>query len=355
VDAWTVAYPSDAPFGLKGWHVAFMAVGLPGLLMAVWVRTLKEPIRGMSEGLVSAEHPTPFREFGNELMAVVPGFSLVSLARFGGGRALVSNGIAFAALAVLAWALTAWLGTPAQWIALGIGLYSAISWIQGLRLRDRPTFALIFQSRALLYVASGFSFMAFSGYGVGFWTAPFFLREHGVSTAEAGTVLGLTAALMGWAGVTLGGVLSDNLRRRAPNGRLWLGLVAGSVPIPFIYWLLVTEDTTTAYLVNAVVALLAGMWIGPAASTVNDLVLRRMRAMASATYILFVTFIGLALGPYTIGRTSVALGDDLRGAMLLSLLCFIPAVILLLLGMRHLPRDESTRLERARAAGEVLE
>jgi hypothetical protein len=168
-------------------------------------------------------------------------------------------------------------------------------------------------------------------------------------------ILGLTAAIMGWAGVTLGGVVSDYLRRYTPNGRLWVGLFTASAPVPFIYWLLATDNTTTAYIANAVVALFAGMWIGPAASTVNDLVLPRMRAMASATYILFITFIGLALGPYSIGRVSVALGDDLRGAMMLSLIIFIPAIVLIAMGMRHLPNEEPTRLDRARAAGEVLD
>jgi MFS family permease len=353
VDAWTTAYPAgDAPFGLKGWHVAFFAVGLPGLLMAVWVRSLREPLRGVSEGLVVERHPEPFREFGRELIAVFPGLTFLNLSRLGGPRALVANTVAAGALALTAWAFTALLGTPEQWIALAVGVYAAVSWIQGLRLRDRPTFALIFQSRALLYSATGFSFLAFSGYGVAFWTPPFFLRQHGVSTAEAGTILGLTAAIAGWAGVTIGGVASDALRRHTPNGRLWVGLFTATVPVPFVYLLLTAQSTTNAYAINAFVGLFAGMWIGPAASTVNDLVLPRMRAMASATYILFVTFVGLALGPYTIGRISVALGDDLQSALLLSLLVFIPAIALLLLATRHLEREESTRLERARAAGE---
>jgi hypothetical protein len=58
-----------------------------------------------------------------------------------------------------------------------------------------------------------------------------------------------------------------------------------------------------------------------------------------------VTFIGLALGPYTIGRLSVALGD-LRTAMLVSLVVNPVAVVLLLLAARHLPADEA----RARRA-----
>ena len=69
-----------------------------------------------------------------------------------------------------------------------------------LRLQNPPSFSMILRSRALLLSVFGFSFLAFAGYGIGFWTPPFFFRVHGVSPAEAGTVLGLTAALSGWAG-----------------------------------------------------------------------------------------------------------------------------------------------------------
>lgn len=360
VDGWTTAYPlvdgrTSAPLGLAGWHVAFFAVGLPGLLMAIWVRTLREPVRGISEGLVAQASATPpFREFGRELAAVLPGLTVMSLYRLGGARVLTWNGVVAAGLALGAWGCIAWLGTPAQWIALAIGLYASISWAQGLAIRDTPAFAMILRSRALLYGVGGFSFLAFSGYGVGFWTAPYFVRIHGVDLSEAATVLGLTAALAGFAGVALGGIASDALRSRTPNGRLWLGLVCSTAPVPGIALLLLTDSTPLAYAVNVYVALFAGMWIGPAASTVNDLVLPRMRAVASALYITVITFVGLALGPYTIGRVSDALGDDLRGSMLISLVVFIPAAILIGLAMRHLPGEEATRLQRARNAGEQV-
>ena len=63
VDGWNSAYPDPglAPFGLKGWQAAYLAVGLPGLLLAVWVFTLREPRRGQSEGIVTPTHPHPFR------------------------------------------------------------------------------------------------------------------------------------------------------------------------------------------------------------------------------------------------------------------------------------------------------
>jgi hypothetical protein len=76
-----------------------------------------------------------------------------------------------------------------------------------------------------------------------------------------------------------------------------------------------------------------------------------MRASASAAYLLVVTFVGLALGPYTIGRLSVALGD-LRSAMLLALAANVVAALLLWRAARRLEGDRATLLARARAAGE---
>jgi MFS family permease len=353
VNRWDAAFGAAAPFGLRGWQVAFMAVGLPGLLLALWVRTLREPVRGQSEGLIDpGMHAHPFREFGRELRAVLPPFTILHLIMIrAGARQVLGNLCAAGMIAALAAGLVAMLGTPAQWIALGIGLYATVSWAQALALRDRPTFALVFQTPTLRYAALGFSLLAFTGYGVGFWVPPFFIRVHGVSEAQAGFVLGGTAAVAGWLGVTLGGVWSDRWRHRAPAARFYVGMLTGLLPLPFLVWMLLTDNVTLAYVLNAPLGILSSMWIGPGASTLQDLVLPRMRAIASAAYLLVVTFIGLALGPYTIGRLSVSVGS-LRSAMLVALLANVLAMLCLFLASRHLVRDEATRLDRARAAGE---
>jgi len=355
VNQWDIAFAHTAPpFGLRGWQVAFMAVGLPGLLLALWVRTLREPVRGQSEGLADpGMHSHPFREFGRELRAVLPPFTLIHLILVrASARQVLGNLCAAALIATLAAGLIVTLGTPAQWIALGIGLYATVSWAQALALRDRPTFALVFHTPTLRYSALGFSLLAFTGYGVGFWVPPFFIRVHGVSEAQAGFILGGTAAAAGWLGVTLGGVWSDRWRHHAPSARFYVGMLTGLLPMPFLVWMLLTNNTTVAYLLNVPLGILSSMWIGPGASTLQDLVLPRMRAIAAAAYLLVVTFIGLALGPYTIGRLSVAFGS-LRGAMLCALVANGLAVLCLFLASRHLVRDEATKIERARAAGEA--
>jgi len=357
LDLWNGAWPdaTDAPFGLVGWQAAFFIVGLPGLLMSLWVRTLREPVRGASEGIVREEEPVrPWTAFWEELRSLLPGSSLLSLRRAGGGtREMLVNAVGLAVIAGTAWALILALGTPAQWIALGIGLYAAFCWAQGLSLRDPAAFSMIFRTRSLVFACVGFSFLAFTGYGVGAFGPPFFMRIHGVSASQVGTVVGLTAAAGGWLGITVGGLLCDRMLPTRRTARIWVGVFTALAPVPFAIWMLTTESVTIAYVMNFVVTVTTSMWVGGAAATVQDLVMPRMRATASATYILVITFVGLALGPYAIGRISVATGD-LPLAMMLAFIANGAALAFLLLAMRSLPADEDSRLERARAAGEPV-
>jgi MFS family permease len=363
VDGWQALYPDGgAPFGLRGWQVAFFAVGLPGLALALWVWTLREPRRGQSEGLPEGtQHPRPFREFANELFAILPPLTLLSLARAGGARAVAVNLAGAAVIALAASGMIALTGSTAQWAALGLGVYCAFAWGQGLARRDPTAFALIFGSRALPLLALGFASIAFVTYGVGFWGPSFFMRVHGVSEGEVGTVVGLSAAVGGWLGVSLGGALSDRWKARAPNGRLWVGWLTAALSVPSGLWLLHTESLVLAYVLNFVFALVSPLWLGAGASAVNELVLPRLRALASAFYILLITFIGLALGPYTMGLLSDTFargGSDpglaLRDAMSLGLGMFALSAAALGLAARFLPGEEASRLERARAVGEPV-
>ena len=139
---WAERYPvaSAAPFGLAPWQAAFMAVGLPGILVAFWVWTLKEPLRGESDGQPSpVVRPNAWREFGKELGAILPPLTLLSVARIPG--ALKPNLIALASVAIAAFLLWQLTGDGAQWLAYGIGVYAVYSLdpiAQAPRPRDPP-------------------------------------------------------------------------------------------------------------------------------------------------------------------------------------------------------------------------
>ena len=149
VDNWNEAFPiiSEAPFGLKGWQVAFMAVGLPGILLALITWQIKEPPRGLSEGLTETKKENPLKAAFGELVGLTP---IGLLQAENTQKELLRN------FALLIFVLSAayWLiqttGDYLQWIAFGIGFYIVCNWIQGLRIRDKVAFELMFKSKALL-------------------------------------------------------------------------------------------------------------------------------------------------------------------------------------------------------------
>jgi len=339
VDRWDAAFPGGAaPLGLHGWQAAFLVVGLPGLALAVWVRTLREPPRGGFGAPHVAPAPHPFRLFLGEMSAVIPPFTLLTLARAGAGPAgLAVNAGAAAFLAAAAWALTRLLGTAVQWIALAAGLYAVFSWAQGLRLRSREDFDLVFRNPPLVLSNIGIGLVTFGTYSTSLWIAPFFLRVHHLDIAKVGLLLGGVLAAGGWLGATLGGLFADAWHRKNPRGRFYVSALTALLALPLGFTLLSLRSSTTALLLSFPVAILTGLWIGPAASTVQELVPPRLRATASAVYILHTTFLGLALGPYTVGRLSVLTGD-LKSAMLLALPIQGVAAALLFLAARRIPR-----------------
>jgi len=347
VARWDAAYAGAvAPLGLHGWQVAFLVVGFPGLCLAAWVATLREPVRGQSEGLSLAPDPHPFRAFFEELVAVLPPLTLIGSARAGARALLMNLGLA-AAVSVGALLLVAWLGSPAQWVSLGIGVYAAGSWLQSLARRDHATFELLTRTPALQLAAVGFALLAFVGYAVGFWLPPFFIRVHGLDPARTGLILGTSAAAAGWFGTTLGGIWADRRRRTRVAGRLHVGVACGLLAAPIAVVMLLTEHTSLALALSLPTTAASSLWIGPGASTVQDLVPPRMRGTASAAYLLVVTFIGLALGPYTVGRLSEAIGD-LRLALVLSLAAGLIGVSLLALAARRVEADARRQADGAK-------
>lgn len=358
LEAWAAAYPNgDAPYGLKGWQAAFMAVGIPGLIMAIWVRTLREPVRGISEGLVATKHPAPFKVLGRELSAVIPPLNLLEFREH--PATLRTNLLGLLCISLAA-ALLVWLtGSVAQWATTGFGVYVTFSWAQSLKIRDPAAYGMMFGSKAFVYTMLAFPATAFMGYGAGFWIPPLLLRLHDVGAADIGLYLGMGAAAGGFIGITAGGVFADYLKQKFPSGRLVLGYIVVFGSIPMVLLLITTDDLVTAYWVNFFLTAFAASAGGVAPSTAADLVMPRMRATAGAYFILLNTFLGLALGPYFMGELSDFFGsggmnsaDSLRWAIGVSMVTFIPAVVFVYLAQKHLPKDEASRLDRARALGE---
>ncbi|MEM8799657.1 MAG: MFS transporter [Pseudomonadota bacterium] len=355
VEGWDRWFAVTAPpLGLAGWQAAFLAVGLPGLILAVLVATIKEPVRGLADGMVSKRQDQPWARFWEELFSVFPGLTIWSLIRQGAPRKIFVTNIVFAVLFIVsAFFLTLLTGDMAQWVAFFIGAYAVFSWIQSLKLRDPATYHLIWGTPAFLLTVVGFGTMSFVTYSTSFWLVPYARAELGLDAAEVGLVIGLAAAIGGWLGVTSGGIVADLWRKKTPQGRLYLGMVSAALTMPIGFLALQTDNPSTFYVLVAAKQVVSTMWIGVAAATCQDLVLPRMRGAAAAGYVLGTTFIGLALGPYSVGKLSQAFGDRGLAISCAFSLGFV-VILLLVLASRRIDRAEATRVERARAHGELF-
>ncbi|MCW3837340.1 spinster family MFS transporter [Sphingomonas canadensis] len=354
VERWDAAYPAHSgPMGLAGWQAAFLAVGVPGLLVAVLVATLREPMRGQSEGLLAPPDPAPFKGFVEELLTVIPPFTLLGAARRG-IRALAANVAVLAMVGAAVMVLVVGLGEPLlQWAAVGVGVYAVFSWGAALRQRDPPSFALILGSRAFLAVVLAYGLNAFLAYAVAAFAPSFARREFGISADEVGLMVGLPAAVAGLLGVTLGGRIADRLRERHPAGRVAVVIFGSVAPVPAVALAFTADTPALFYAMIPLAQLLASSALGASAAATQDLVLPRMRGTATAAFFIGTTLIGLALGPYLAGRISYLSGSLATG--ILALLVTVPvALAAAIAAWRLLPEAEASRQQRARAAGEPL-
>jgi MFS family permease len=357
VAGWNNAYPGGGPMGLVGWQAAFMAVGLPGLLLAAWVATLREPVRGLVDGLPTPPTAEPFRGFLQELFAVIPPFTLISAAQRGASALAVNVG-AIAVLALAAYGLIALTGATLQWACIAMGYYAVFSWASSLKRRDPATFALIWGSPAFLCTILGYGCVAFLSYSTTAFSPSYAAQVLGESTATIGLWIGGFGAAGGFLGVIMGGRMSDWLRTRSPSGRIMViafGLLTPVIPIILAFTTANDPASNMDFVRFTVFASLANMFassaLGAAAATTQDLVMPRMRGTATATFFLATTLFGLALGPYLAGQMSVVTGSLSTGV--LSILVIVPiGIALLLAAYRLVPLAERTVVERARAAGE---
>ncbi len=353
VKTWNATYAGGgAPFGLAGWQAAFLAVGIPGLLLALLVGTMREPVRGQSDGIVTSVDASPFKSFFEDLLTIIPPLTLVRAAMHG-SRALMVNVIGLIVITGAMWGMIAITHSVMQWVVIGVGVYAVFSWANNLRLSDPVAFELIWRTPAFLCVVVGYGLISFNSYAVGAFAPTYAIEHFHVSPAYAASFLGTSTALGGLTGVVSGGWIADQLRKRHPSGRLIVTILGSLLPAIPLVIAFTTDDQDVYFWLFPLMTILSSAALGPAAACVVDLVLPRMRGTATATFFIGTTLLGLAMGPYMAGYMSKVTGDLATGVM--SLLVMAPVSFGALVAAYFLlPKAEASLVDRARAAGEVI-
>ena len=104
---------TDAPVQLRGWQITFVCFGAPGVLLAAWVMSFREPRRGGASSSRSGGAPHPavdhrhaFGVLGSELLSNMPLFNIAMLRRHEARLHLTAGATALTAgiASVLSWA-----------------------------------------------------------------------------------------------------------------------------------------------------------------------------------------------------------------------------------------------------------
>lgn len=354
-----------APLGLKGWQFAFLVAAAPGFVLAAFLWTLREPVRGQMDGIETARDPHPFRASLALLGSVTPGFHWIGMKGRGASGPMVrGNLLALVAIVIAAFALTRistaispklpmMLGSLAinphalQWSVIGLGVFVIVNLMQGMKLGDAQAFRVISRSPTVMMCIAVGTLQSVLNYGMMAFNPSFLIRTYGLSMQETALQFGLLSAGMGIAGPLVWGPLSDWLNQRFPGGgRAWVSLFAMAVSPVVSFWVYFSADPGSFYARFLIYSFILTGWMPPLYAIMYDQVLPRMRGLTASLYLLVMTILGMGIGPYVVGLLSDATGN-LRTAMLSINVVAIPIAVLMVLIARRAARDEAGLLERA--------
>lgn len=214
---------------VEGWRIAFVAIGTPGVIIALllWF-TAKEPPRGYSDPpsahVEKAGFFEAFREFSS-----------------------------------------------------------------------KPTFWSL---------SFGAAFVAFVGYGLITFQAPFLMRVHGVSVHEAAVNYGAPLAAVAAFGTFMGGFLSEKLAHRFPSVAAWLPGVGLLIAIPAYTAAFLSASLSTAFALWVIAAIAHYAYLGAQYTVGTAIVSPRSRATTISVMLLIIALIGNGVGPLFTGWMS---------------------------------------------------
>ena len=327
---------------LYGWRVAFMAVGVPGCILAVLVSRLRDPSRTPARLTVRSflrDFEIGVAPLLRNLWPLLAGVAAGAVAayqldRTSGTDSKVDLAVFSGAVGLgLAFTILRWVRrTPSDGddTVFGSGISGAFDDIvRALR--------TVLRTPTLVYIFAAGAMISFGLNGIVGWGPTFVSRELDLSAGEAAGLLGKWGLISGTAGTLFGGVLADWLRRRYETARVIvvaLGLLFGG---PLALWLLTIRDPAQFQAVFALAFFCLSWYNGPMTAVIFDVVPPRISATVAGAYLLFIHLAGDAIALPLVGTLSDRFGLD-RAVLLL------PAVVIIggftVLGaMRTVGRD----------------
>lgn len=159
-------------------------------------------------------------------------------------------------------------------------------------------------SKAFVNIILAVATAALLGAGGSVWGMIHFLRNHELTTSQAGIWLGVTGGIGGALGTWIGGVLADRWGQKNPRHYMTpqtIGLLC-NVPLLFLAWW--TNNWIMAVALLTLPDLFDDLYYGGTFASVQGLVSRRVRATATASMLFVTTLVGTGFGALSFGFAS---------------------------------------------------
>jgi predicted MFS family arabinose efflux permease len=205
-------------------------------------------------------------------------------------------------------------------------------------------FHMLAAKPAFWLLAFGAAASSMLGYGLAFWFPQLLQRSFGLELIGTAQFYGGVLLIGGTIGVLAGGMLADRLGARDRAYYARLPALAFLIAVPLFAAGILSGSVGLAFALFLVPQALAYVWLGPVITAVQHLVPARMRATASASFLLINNLVGIGGGTFVLGALSDALTgsygtDALKYAMLVSLGFYLIAALLMALAAKPLRRD----------------
>lgn len=300
--------------GLYGWRAAFLAVGIPGFILATLASQLRDPSRPPRFPILEQLRRLEvgawrlFKALWPIWVFLLLGAGAAYLVSRVGGSTDLDAAVftAFAALggAVFIWSLVRRVLRGRHESPFQHPQTRELMRAAGLVLRT-PTLAWLFLGSALI---------AFSMNGLVAWSPSYMQRELGLTPPVVGRTIGLWGLLAGVLGTVFGGRLGDHLAERFPSGRVIAGAGGFLAGAPLAFWLLHVENLDVFIPVFFTTLFFFTWYHGPMTAAIFDVVPPQIGASVIGTYVFFTHIAGDAIAYPLVGMLSDRFG--LRTAML---------------------------------------
>ena len=165
----------------------------------------------------------------------------------------------------------------------------------------RSDIRALLSNRCYAWMLLGMTFMGSNIWATGTWTPTFFQRVHGLTMAEAATIIGPSRGILGAAGILLGGLLVDRLRNSQLRWRVGIPAIACLAIGPAELLFLLGEETAIWVLGFAAASFFTLVHQGPIFAAVANVVDPNQRALAIAVLLFGGGLVGNIIGPTAVG------------------------------------------------------